>query len=56
MPPFFRHLHGEGKKAAISKARSFSTDLRLSYIGCTLGRNRLDNKPIGYVMQKYACY
>ena len=37
MPPFFRHLHGEREKAAISKVISFSTDLRLSYIVCTLG-------------------
>ena len=36
MPPFFNHPHGEGKKAAILKLRSSSTDLRLSYIDCTL--------------------
>ena len=26
LPPFLRHLHGEGKKAAISNLRSFSTE------------------------------
>ena len=33
---FFRHKHGEGKKAAISNLRSFSTEQRRSYIDCAL--------------------
>ena len=33
---FSRHLDGEGNKAAISKLRSFLTELRRSYIDFTL--------------------
>ena len=37
---FARHLDGEGKEAAISKLRSFSTEMRRSYIDFTLTRLR----------------
>ena len=33
---FFCHQHSEGKKAAIPKSRSFSTELCHSYIDCAL--------------------
>ena len=38
LPSFFLHRVGDGKKAAISKSRDFSTELRRSYIDCTLER------------------
>ena len=37
LPSFFLRRVGDGKKAAISKSRSFSTEFRRSYIDCTLG-------------------
>ena len=36
IPAFFRHLHGEGKKAAISNLKSFSTEQCRSFIDCAL--------------------
>ena len=36
---FSRHLDVEGKKAGILKLRSFSTELRRSYIDFTLEEN-----------------
>ena len=35
---FFRHLHGEGKKAAISNL-SFTSEWRRSYIDCALDKS-----------------
>ena len=43
LPPFFLHRAGDGKKVAISKSRSFSTELRRSYIDCTLAYTRKQN-------------
>ena len=39
-------LHGEGKKAAISNLRSFSTELGRSYIDYTL--ERITSRAIDY--------
>ena len=36
LPPCFPHCVGGGKKAVISKLRSFSTELCRSYVDCTL--------------------
>ena len=37
LPPLFPLRVGDGKKAAILKLRSFSTESRRSFIDCTLG-------------------
>ena len=49
---FFRHLHGKGKKAAISNLRNFLTEQRRSYIDCALDIIRI--KSSGRTMKYYS--